>query len=261
MREVTFNIGEVNTFKTDTLATKVAKNADVTVNGRNYKDRTYSCELGKFTRLIKLIKALVATLFTGGIAMFWETVRNLWSDGFSGKESVRVLQEIKVKTPTPNLTPPTSPKSTPPTSPKSTPPSSPHATPPTTPRNKPEGPTSTSDDKDTPDDLLKSAIGPEDAKILDTFLGYHTKSEQQLKHWISLLAKRDGAKVSLSSGHYNMILGNKDEAQKNFEAAKKDPEAVAKYLTKLETALAHLSDQENADKFRSIAEETIGLLK
>jgi len=259
MREVTFNIGDVNTFKTDTLATKVAKNADVTVNGRNYKDRTYSCELGKFTRLIYLVKALVVTLFTGGIALFWEKARNLWTDGFSGKESVRVLQEIKVKTPTP--TPPTSPKSTPPQSPHSTPPSSPKSTPPTTPRNKPEGPTSTSDDKDTPDDLLKSSIGPEDAKILDTFLGYHTKSEGQLKTWISMLTKRDEPKAFLSSGHYNMILGNKDEAQKNFEAAKKDSEAVAKYLTKLETALAHLSDQENADKFRSIAEEMIGLLK
>src|SRR5687767_9841734 len=50
----------------------------------------YIRPLSPLNRIIRLINAFVITVFTGFIALAFKDVRDLWSEGFTGKENISI---------------------------------------------------------------------------------------------------------------------------------------------------------------------------
>lgn len=92
MSEFIIKNGEINPFANNPYAQETTQQVTVFRHGNEYTHLTYSKSVSALSRLAKLIKAFALTVFTAFLGpCFSKTLKELWFQGFSGKQSIDVL--------------------------------------------------------------------------------------------------------------------------------------------------------------------------
>lgn len=91
MKEIFLSFSEANDYVRSREAVAVGNLVSEIRDGKIYKKQLLLCPLSFLATLIKLIQALVSTVFTAFLALFSKSIRTLWGEALNGYKSRAML--------------------------------------------------------------------------------------------------------------------------------------------------------------------------
>ena len=94
MREIILSRAEVATYISNHNLQETAPKKETEVNGLKYTQFSMEEKLSPLSRIVKIVLAVVCTILTLGLALFAKTVRDLYSEGLSGRATVLIYARL-----------------------------------------------------------------------------------------------------------------------------------------------------------------------
>lgn len=94
MREIIISRAEIAAYITNYDLEEAAPEKKTEINGTKYTQFTMEEKLSPLSRIVKIVLAVVCTILTVGLGLLAKTVRDLYSEGLSGRATVLIYAQI-----------------------------------------------------------------------------------------------------------------------------------------------------------------------